>query len=46
MIIHHEKLQPLVGEISWAKHLVIIGKCKDPRTWHLCKGALHKHMAL
>lgn len=25
----HEKLQPLVGEISWSKHLVIIGKCKD-----------------
>lgn len=24
-----EKLQPLVGEISWSKHLVIIGKCKD-----------------
>jgi predicted nuclease of restriction endonuclease-like (RecB) superfamily len=26
----HEKLQPLVGEISWAKHLVILGKCKAP----------------
>lgn len=26
----HEKLQPLVGEISWAKHLVILGKCDDP----------------
>jgi len=26
----HEKLQPLVGEISWAKHLTILGKCKDP----------------
>jgi predicted nuclease of restriction endonuclease-like (RecB) superfamily len=26
----HEKLQPLVGEISWAKHLVILGKSKDP----------------
>ena len=26
----HEKLQPLVGKISWAKHLVILGKCKDP----------------
>ena len=25
----HEKLQPLVGEISWSKHLVIMGKCKD-----------------
>lgn len=23
------KLQPLVGEISWAKHLVIMAKCKD-----------------
>jgi len=26
----HEKLQPLVGEISWTKHLVILGKCSDP----------------
>ena len=26
----HEKLQPLVGEVSWAKHLAILGKCKDP----------------
>ncbi len=25
----HEKLQPLVGEISWTKHLVILGKCAD-----------------
>ncbi len=25
----HPKLQPLVGEISWAKHLVILGKCED-----------------
>ena len=24
------KLQPLVGEISWAKNLVIMGRCKDP----------------
>jgi len=23
------KLQPLVGEISWAKHLVIMSQCKD-----------------
>ncbi len=23
------KLQPLVGEISWAKNLIIMGKCKD-----------------
>lgn len=23
-------LQPLVGEISWAKHLVIMARCKDP----------------
>lgn len=23
-------LQPLVGEISWTKHLVIFSKCKDP----------------
>ena len=26
----NEKLQPLVGEISWAKNLVIMGRCKDP----------------
>ncbi len=26
----HEKLQPLVGEISWSKHLAIMAKCKDP----------------
>lgn len=25
-----EKLQPLVGEISWAKNLVIMARCKDP----------------
>lgn len=25
----HPKLQPLVGEISWAKHLVVMAKCKD-----------------
>ena len=24
-----KKLQPLVGEISWTKHLVIISRCKD-----------------
>jgi len=24
-----EKLQPLVGEISWSKHIVILSKCKD-----------------
>lgn len=24
-----EKLQPLVGEISWTKHLAILGKCKN-----------------
>lgn len=23
------KLQPLVGEISWAKHLIIMGRCKE-----------------
>jgi predicted nuclease of restriction endonuclease-like (RecB) superfamily len=23
------KLQPLVGEISWSKHLIILGRCKD-----------------
>jgi hypothetical protein len=26
----HEKLQPLVGEISWSKHLAIMAKYKDP----------------
>lgn len=26
-----EILQPLVAEISWAKHLLIISKCKDPQ---------------
>lgn len=25
----HPKLQPLVGEISWSKHLVIMSRCKD-----------------
>jgi predicted nuclease of restriction endonuclease-like (RecB) superfamily len=25
----HEKLQPLVREISWAKNVVILGRCKD-----------------
>jgi predicted nuclease of restriction endonuclease-like (RecB) superfamily len=24
-------LQPLVGEISWAKHIAIFSKCKDPQ---------------
>lgn len=27
----NEILQPLVAEISWAKHLLIISKCKDPQ---------------
>ncbi len=26
----NEKLQPLVGEISWTKNLVVMAKCKDP----------------
>ncbi len=25
----NERLQPLVGEISWSKHVTIISKCKD-----------------
>lgn len=25
-----EKLQPLVGEISWSHNLVIMSRCKDP----------------
>ena len=24
-----QKLQPMVGEISWSKHIVIMGRCKD-----------------
>ena len=27
----NEILQPLVGEISWTKHLVIMSRCKDPQ---------------
>ena len=26
---HSENLQPLVGEISWSKHVVIFSKCKN-----------------
>jgi predicted nuclease of restriction endonuclease-like (RecB) superfamily len=26
---NQENLQPLVGEISWTKHIVILNKCKD-----------------
>jgi len=29
-IQQNEKLQPLVGEISWTKNIVILTKCKDP----------------
>ena len=25
-----QRLQPLVGEISWAKHLIVMARCKDP----------------
>lgn len=25
----NEKLQPMVGEISWSKHIIIMSKCKD-----------------
>ena len=25
----NKKLQPLVGEISWSKNLVIMARCKD-----------------
>jgi predicted nuclease of restriction endonuclease-like (RecB) superfamily len=28
-IQQHEKLQPLVGEISWTKNILILTKCKD-----------------
>jgi predicted nuclease of restriction endonuclease-like (RecB) superfamily len=27
----NKKLQPLVGEISWSKNLVIMARCKDPQ---------------
>lgn len=27
--VGHSKLQPLVGEISWSKHLIIMARCKD-----------------
>ena len=27
---NNSKLQPLVGEISWAKNIVIMSRCKDP----------------
>jgi hypothetical protein len=30
MIKFFPKLQPLVAEISWAKNLVILARCKDP----------------
>ena len=26
---NNEKLQPMVGEISWSKHLIVMSKCKD-----------------
>ena len=26
-----QNLQPLVGEISWTKHIIILSKCKDPQ---------------
>jgi predicted nuclease of restriction endonuclease-like (RecB) superfamily len=29
-IQQHENLQPLVGEISWTKNILILTKCKDP----------------
>jgi len=29
-IQQHEKLQPLVGEISWSKNILILTKCKEP----------------
>jgi len=30
-----ENLQPLVGEISWTKHIVILNKCKDNLERHI-----------
>ncbi|WP_370650842.1 DUF1016 N-terminal domain-containing protein [Methanocalculus sp.] len=26
----NEKIQPLVGEISWSHNIVIMSRCKDP----------------
>lgn len=26
---YNEKFRPLVGEISWVKHILIMTKCKD-----------------
>ncbi|RDB03834.1 DUF1016 family protein [Runella aurantiaca] len=28
-----KNLQPIVGEIRWSKHLVILSKFKDPQEW-------------
>ena len=28
-----ENLVPLVGEIGWSKHIVILKKCKDNQDW-------------
>lgn len=35
------KLQPLVGEISWAKHLIVMSRCKDrlEREFYIRMGA-------
>lgn len=35
---NEENLQPLVGEISWAKNIVIMSKCKDNLQRKLKKG--------
>ena len=37
----NERLQPLVGEISWSKHLVVMAKCKDPLEREFYKPSHH-----
>lgn len=39
----NEILQPLVGEISWSKHIVILTKCKETRQRHFYILATQKY---
>ena len=39
----NEILQPLVGEISWSKHIVILTKCKETRQRQFCILATQKY---
>lgn len=36
-------LQPLVGEISWSKHIVILTKCKEIQQWQFYILAIKKY---